>query len=177
MTELDTRCLEAFPNWLRILGDDARALAQLVAVDGTPDPARRSLIAALNYMFKSLDLIPDGIEDLGFIDDAFVFRVAAADALAEGAKDSTLSRLGGELGLVKEFLDSDFARLDGYVKNLANTAARGRTVDEISNDAAVRSDFVREVKSWAESYVAPTFQRDAKTLVKLRSFLLTKLPQ
>jgi hypothetical protein len=29
-------------------------------------------------IFKSLDLIPDGIEDLGFIDDAFVFRVAAA---------------------------------------------------------------------------------------------------
>src|SRR5215470_7464213 len=85
MTELEARCLEAFPNWLRILGDDARALSKWVASDGTPDAARRSLIAALNYLFKSLDLIPDGIEDLGFVDDAFVFRVASSLALHESS--------------------------------------------------------------------------------------------
>jgi uncharacterized membrane protein YkvA (DUF1232 family) len=175
MTELDTRCLEAFPNWLRILGDDARALSQLVAADATPEAARRTLISALNYLFKSLDLIPDGIEDLGFVDDAFVFRVSAAEAA--GASDATLSRLKNELGLVKEFLGSDYARLERYVKTLASTTARGRSVDEITKDASVRADFVREVKSWSESYVAPAFQRDAKTLVKLKSFLLTKLPE
>jgi len=177
MTELDIRCLEAFPNWLRVLGDDARAVAQLVASDTTPEAGRRALIAALNYLFKSLDLIPDGIEDLGFIDDAFVFRVAAQNAVAAGTSDSTLSRLSGDVELVKDFLGSDYARLEGYVRNLTSTAARGRTVDQIASDPAVRSEFVREVRSWADGYVAPAFQRDAKTLVKLKSFLSTKLPQ
>src|SRR5262249_51532725 len=137
MTDLDTRCLESFPAWLRSLGDDARAMAQLVSADATPDAARRSLISALNYLFKSLDLIPDGIEDLGFIDDAFVFRVAAAHGISAGAADSTLSRLSNDLALVKDFLGSDYSRLERYVKSLSNTSARDRSVDDILKDASV----------------------------------------
>ncbi len=38
-------------------------------------PSRRYATAGLNYIFKSLDLIPDGIDDIGFCDDAFVIRV------------------------------------------------------------------------------------------------------
>ena len=77
-------------------------------------------------------MIPDGLEDLGFIDDAFVLRVAAAQ-VSESERDA-----GGVL--------------------------------------AKRADFVREVAQWAAGYAAPTFARDARSLVKLRSFLATRLP-
>jgi uncharacterized membrane protein YkvA (DUF1232 family) len=101
MATLEARCLDAFPNWLRSLADDARALASVLEADA-PDTAQRRSAAALNYLFKSLDLIPDGLEDLGFIDDAFVVRAAAESVKLESegslAADSTgtLARLAEE---------------------------------------------------------------------------------
>ncbi len=176
LTELESRCLEAFPTWLRTLGDDARALAALVESGDTAAPVRRKAAAALNYLLRSLDLIPDGIEDLGFIDDAFVFRVAAAGQAADAA-DPVLARLAGEAGLIRELLEDDYARLETYVAGLGSAPSRGRTVDDILGDAAVTAEFVRDIRGWADAYSSPTFQRDAKNLVKLKSFLSAKLPK
>jgi uncharacterized membrane protein YkvA (DUF1232 family) len=105
MSTLENRCLDTFPAWLRTLSEDATQLAALLS---TPDtPAAAGAAAALNYLFKSLDLIPDGLEDLGFIDDAFVLRVAAAsiDAAARSSDaNGTLERLAGDAPLIEEFL-------------------------------------------------------------------------
>lgn len=174
LTELESRCLEAFPNWLRTLGDDARALAALVEASGTPQAVRRQAAATLNYLLRSLDLIPDGIEDLGFIDDAFVFRVGAAGA---DPADPVLARLAGEAGLIRDLLEGDYARLEAYVAGLGAAPSRGRTVDDILGDPAVTAEFVRDIRAWADGYASPAFQRDAKNLVKLKSFLSAKLPK
>lgn len=182
MTELDTRCLDAFPAWLRGLADDVRALAALVEGDALPEEARRHCVMVLNYLFKSLDLIPDGIEDLGFIDDAFVFRVAAAtalesdDAVAEADPGGTLARLAAENALVSEFLGPDYGRLVTHVRSLEAMTVRGRSVAEVLASADVRTEFLREARAWADEYEAPGFMRDEKNLVKLRSFLGAKLP-
>jgi uncharacterized membrane protein YkvA (DUF1232 family) len=179
MNELHTRCLDTFPEWLRSLGTDALDLAALLDGDAIPEESRRHVAGALNYLFKSLDLIPDGIEDLGFLDDAFVVRVAAKNALVgiEGDPPAVLTRLAAGTPLVLELLGDDYARLAKYVQNLVNGAARGRTTDEIVGDEAIRATFVSEVGSWAASYTAPSFSRDEKNIVKLASFLSAKLPQ
>ncbi len=178
MTTLESRCLDAFPNWLRTLGDDARALAAVVENGSTPESARRRAAAALNYLFKSLDLIPDGLEDLGFIDDAFVFRVAAAAIdPGEAASDASgaVGRLAADATLIGEFLGDVHARLQAYVSGLEAGSARGRSVDEIVKDEGKRAELVREVRQWADAYEVPGFTRDEKNLVKLRSFLAAKL--
>jgi len=177
MSTLDSRCLDAFPGWLRSLGEDAQKLGALLEQGDTTLAAQRGAASALNYLFKSLDLIPDGLEDLGFIDDAFVLRVAAAQ-VAEAERDAagTLARLAAEAALIGEFLGADYARLERYVQNLAGASARGRSVAQVLEDAAVRADFVREVKQWAAGYAAPSFTRDTRSLVKLKSFLSTRLP-
>jgi uncharacterized membrane protein YkvA (DUF1232 family) len=166
-----------FPSWLRSLGEDAAALGVIAEGDG-PEPARKYVVAGLNYLFKSLDLIPDGIDDLGFLDDAFVLRVAAALALAEApaAKTDVLARLSEDAHSIKEFLGSDYARLETYVRGLRKGAARGRTVDDIMTDKATRDAFTSEVRSWSAAFQAPMFTRDPKTLAKLKSFLGAKLP-
>lgn len=177
MTTLDSRCLEAFPAWLRSLADDAQQLAALLGqADATP-AAQRGAASALNYLFKSLDLIPDGLEDLGFIDDAFVLRAAAAlvDPAERGAA-GVLARLAAETELVREFLGEDYARLERYVGKLGEGQARGRSVASIVEDASVRADFVREVAQWGAGYAAPSFARDVRSLVKLKSFLSRRLP-
>jgi hypothetical protein len=180
MTTNDTaslaRFLEVFPAWLRTLGEDAGALGNVVTTPSS-DEVTRYVASGLNYIFKSLDLIPDGIDDLGFCDDAFVIRVAASLACeADGsARDGVLGRLADDARQVEEFLGDDYPRLVDYVKGLRKGAARGRTVEDIMTDASVRSTFVQEVAAWAQDYQVPSFTRDVKTLIKLKAFLNAKL--
>ncbi len=181
MSDENAAFLDAFPTWLRSLADDAVALAGLLGAESTPADARRCLAGGLNYLFKSLDLVPDGIDDIGYLDDAFVLRVAARDALkVEGSKAAdlkgALERLAGEVATIDAFLGADAARLSAYVKQLGKGAARGRTVDDIIGDAAVRKEFVGDVHNFAKGYQPPTFTRDEKTLVKMKSFLTARLP-
>lgn len=177
MTPLEARCLEAFPAWLKTLAEDATELAALVESDGRAGPAGRAAACALSYLFKSLDLIPDGLEDLGFLDDAFVFRVAAA-AVPEperGASDGALARLAADARLVEEFLTDVYPKLALYVTSLETAVVRGRSVESVTGDANVATELAGEVRQWATSYQAPAFHRDARNLVKLRAFLATKL--
>jgi uncharacterized membrane protein YkvA (DUF1232 family) len=181
MTELENRCLDTFPEWLRSLATDASDLAGVLASQDSPEAVRRPLAGGLNYLFKSLDLIPDGIEDLGFLDDTFVLRVASAFAAAESpaAREQTpvLARLTRDAELIAELLGDDYARLKAYVRTLEKGAARGRTVDEILSDEDIRTTFLHELAGWASSYTAPTFSRDTKNLIKLKSFLSVRLPE
>ncbi len=176
MTDLQNRCLDAFPEWLRGLSNDATELSAVVGDEAVPQPARLHAASALNYLFKSLDLIPDGIEDLGFLDDAFVLRVAAKLAKDRGGSGATLDRLAGGVALIEELLGKDFSRLVTYVEGLVHGAARGRTAEEVVGDPNVRAAFTTELSAWASGYQAPTFARDEKNLVKLTSFLSAKLP-
>jgi uncharacterized membrane protein YkvA (DUF1232 family) len=175
---IDPRYLEMFPQWLRSLGEDAALVGDVLAAGAPADDATRSLVAGLNYIFKSLDLIPDGIDDLGFLDDAFVLRVACAQAgvARPDVKQGVVQRLGDDAHAVREFLGDDYARLETYVRGLRKGAARGRTVDDVVDDAGVRGQFLQEVKAWSASFQVPTFTRDTKTLVKLKAFLNAKLP-
>ena len=175
---IDSRYLEVFPRWLRSLGDDAAAVSELLASPSGGDDAARSLVSGLNYIFKSLDLIPDGIDDLGFLDDAFVLRVACSLAAAERPeqKGGIVQRLTDDARAVKDFLGEDYPRLEAYVKGLRKGAARGRTVEDIVTDGPTRAQFLQEVRAWSAAYQVPTFTRDQKTLVKLKAFLGAKLP-
>ncbi len=176
MNETDSKCLETFPEWLRSLATDAGDLAEIIPDEDVSERQRKLATAALNYLFKSLDLIPDGIEDLGYLDDAFVLRVACSLAADETQKTAIVERLAKDASLISELLGDDYARLESYVEKLQGGAARGRTVDEILTDAAIRRDFLNEVKGWVSSYDAPAFTNDEKNLVKLKSFLSAKLP-
>jgi Protein of unknown function (DUF1232) len=175
---IDPRYLEMFPQWLRSLGEDASQIGDVLGADSSGDDAARSLVAGLNYIFKSLDLIPDGIDDLGYLDDAFVLRVGCA--LACGArpelKQGAVERLAEDAHAVRDFLAEDYGRLEGYVRGLRKGAARGRTVEDIVGDPGTKQQFLQEVKAWASAYQVPSFTRDQKTLVKLKAFLNAKLP-
>ena len=181
MSDENLRYFESFPAWLRSLADDAVALAGLLTAESTPAPARRWIAGGLTYLFKSLDLVPDGIDDIGYLDDAFVLRLAAKEALAEeGARSAdlkgVLERLASDVPTIQEFLGDDHPRLEKYVRELSKGAARGRTVADIVDKADVRKDFATDLHAFAKGYSSPSFTRDEKTLVKLRSFLGSRLP-
>lgn len=172
------RFLDLFPTWIKSLGSDVNELAALVRDGSLDETPRRHVIGSINYLFKSLDLIPDGIEDIGFLDDAFVLRVAARLAQASGGQGAVLARLAADATAVNDFLGSaDAARLETYVQGLSKGSARGRSVDEVLGAESVRIGLLGDVSSWVASYDPPTFTRDERTLVKLRAFLDTRLPR
>ena len=77
MTESPHQHLDLFASWLRTLGEDVEALGAVVSSPEAAAPTRQMIAGGLNYVFKSLDLIPDGIDDIGYLDDAFVLRYPA----------------------------------------------------------------------------------------------------
>lgn len=178
MSDSDARFLDAFGGWLIALGRDAELLGSVLASDDCAEPARKAAAGGLNYLFKSLDLIPDGIDDIGYLDDAFVLRVSAAQAVEAGAEGhAPLVSLAQESKLVREFLGETYERLDRYVAGLRTGAARGRTVQDILAGSEVLEEFLEDVKGFAETYRPPTFTRDPKNLIKLRAFFDAKLPK
>lgn len=182
MSEIEASCLKKFGVWLQELPEDARLMAKLTLHGQVDESSRRRLVSALNYLFKSVDLIPDGIEDLGYMDDAFVLRVTASLVGTERAElldlDSTgvLRRLAADAELVEGFLEADYARALRFVKGLGSIEARGRSVDAIVAEASVLEQFVDEVESWSKTFESPAFKQDEKNLIRLRAFLQTKLP-
>ncbi len=174
MIDADARFLDAFSAYLKSLAADAESLAKAVEDESLGVPARLPLASALNYLFKSLDLIDDGIEGLGFLDDAFVLRLSASQA--RGDFGDEVARLAEEADLVREFAGDLGPRLDAYVDGLRDMSVRGRTPLAIVSEPAVREEFLADVRSWAARYERPNFSHDAKNLVKLRAFLDAKLP-
>lgn len=175
--------LDTFPTWLRNLALEAEDIVGLLLVSGIAEDAREAIAGGINYLFKSLDLIPDGIDDIGYLDDAFVLRVAADLACRENLGEAsdeqteTLRRLADECDLIREFLGDDYGRLESYVLGLRNGAARGRSVSDILADADITKDFVSDVGGFAKSYDAPSFSREEKNLIKLKAFFDAKLPK
>jgi uncharacterized membrane protein YkvA (DUF1232 family) len=179
--DLDEQCLDAFPRWLRSLARDVGALASLVDAEELPTEARALVAGALTYLVKSLDLIPDGVEDLGYIDDAFVVRVASAlalDHVPEPAREAhpVLARLASDARLIERFMGAQYPRLEQYAARVSELSARGRSVQDVLTDADQRAGLISEIQAWADSYEDPLFQRDPRTLIKLSAFLDTKLP-
>jgi uncharacterized membrane protein YkvA (DUF1232 family) len=176
MTDVEQAAIDTFGKWLRELASDASTVADAVADESVPASVKRPLAGSLNYLFKSLDLIDDGIEGLGFLDDAFVLRVAADQAKNSGSLPEGLGSLAEDAELIREALGDLYARLDKFVASLVDSSVRGRSVEAIVNETEVREGLLGDVRGWASRYTAPAFVMDEQGLVKLRAFLAAKLP-
>ncbi len=180
MSTVEERCLETFPRWLESLARDAQTLAQLLTAEQR-EGCQRRVASILGYLFKSVDLIPDGLEEIGMLDDAFVLRVGAAllvldDRLPEGEQGDGVRRLAADSLLVEEFLGPDMLRLRRYVESLGSLSSRGRTADAVVRKPAVRRELLEDVESLAARYQPPRRPLDGHGLIKLSSFLTAKLP-
>lgn len=183
MAGIEDKCLDAFAGWLGTLGDDIVVLLRAAeALDAPPD-ARKALVGAINYVFKSLDLVPDGIDDIGYLDDAFVIRTGAALAVrhglpaVQGDATAAIGGLAAAAETVREFLGPAlYRRFESYVSNLRRGSARGRSAEDISSSAEVFAAFAADVRSFAKGYRPPDFAKDRRSLIKLKAFFEAKLP-
>lgn len=175
MTDESAPTLETLAGWLESLADDVRVVTSALADEGTPGAAKKALAGGLNYLLKSLDLIDDGIEGLGFLDDAFVLRLCAENAARGAALSDDALKLAGEAGLVRDFLGDLAGEFSTFVEGLESLTVRGRSAESIARDVATREELLGEVSGWVSRYEAPPFRRDEKSLTTLRAFLRAKL--
>jgi hypothetical protein len=178
----DTDFKKAFVAWLAGLGGEARELAALLAREDAPPSLRRFAAETLNQLLYAVDLIPEGIEGLGYLETLFGVRLLARE-LSEAEPDSasadphgTVRRLATEARLVRSFLgEEDEGRLLGLVRAQSEKRARGRSVTELLELPEARSAAMEELQSWAEHYRPSQFGTGSHDLVRLLSFLRTRV--
>ena len=181
MADAERPYLATFAPWLASLGEDARELSRCLDNVAVPAQVRILVAGGLSYLLKSLDLVPDGAQDIGLLDDAFVLRIAASlatftpGAWADAEFGALIRRLAADAGAVRGFLGPIYPRLLEYTRSLGKSMARGRPIaDLVVNDEA-RQGFVADIDAWASVYEAPSPPQDPMALLKLRSFLETRL--
>lgn len=178
----DTEFKQAFVAWLAGLGGEARELSALLAREEAPPGLLRFAAETLNQLLYAVDLIPEGIEGLGYLEALFGVRLLARE-LSEAEPDSvsadphgTVRRLAREAGLVRSFLgEDDEGRLLALARAQSEKRVRGRSVTELLEVPEARSAALEEAQGWAEEYRPPQFGTGSHDLVRLLSFLRTRV--
>lgn len=106
--------LPTFAGWLVALGEDVLSLANLLESSEARPRWRRVSAEALESLLRASELIPEGLESLGYLEQAFVFRLLARRSLdGDGADESYVAELGSdpadvplEVGDASEALDA-----------------------------------------------------------------------
>lgn len=183
MTDINTRCLEIFPHWLASLADDVCTIQDALTGNLSRE-VKQTLAGGINYLFKSLDLVPDGIDDIGYVDDAFVLRMASRRACNQGIESlsddlrTKLGRMSLDVDVIAELLGEElFKRFQKYTDALATGSARGRTVDEILDIPEIAAEFSAEMVDFLDTYENPGFNDDEKNIIKLKAFMEARLPR
>jgi uncharacterized membrane protein YkvA (DUF1232 family) len=107
----------------------------------TPPGSRRTLVGALNYVLDALDIFPDHYQGLGLVDDALVLRLAAVQAVTDGAAHRGLRQLAADDRDVRAIVGSSYDGLYALVQSLAERPVRGRAPAQILADPDMRSIF------------------------------------
>ena len=176
---MTTQFLPAFASWLHTLGEDALSLAHLLESPEAPAPFRLASAEALSYLLRTSELIPEGIEHLGYLEVAFALRAVAKRALAEGATEGSLEgrvpRLAAEAALIADFLQDDLDPFWEMVLAPAALSRAGRSATDVLEDAALRAATLEQARAWVEQYRAPELSPGEEELVKIRAYFRTRL--
>lgn len=181
MTPTEARFLRSFQSWLDAMGSEVDALAKSLEVADAPEALRRASATSLAYVLRSFELIPEGLEALGYLDDLFVFRACAQRALLEDPEaasfdtSGTFARLAAEAELVAELLGEDYEQLQAAAFAPGPAHAQGRRADELLSEPELCATALAEARAWIESYRAPELATGAEELVKIAAFFRTKL--
>jgi uncharacterized membrane protein YkvA (DUF1232 family) len=176
--------IDMLESWLESLPKDIETFVDIASNGELPVEVRKQSAGVLNYLFKSVDLIPDGIDDIGFLDDVLTLRIGAS-LLDHGeiARENTgaaerVRALDGDMPAIRELLGEDiFRRFQNYTLALREGSARGRSTSDIVSSESTLHEVRMDVRNFASQYAPPRLDKSERTLKKLKSFLDTRLPR
>jgi hypothetical protein len=177
----DQKFLPAFSGWLHALGEDVLSLANLLGTPEAPVPFRLAAAQGLHGLLRLAELVPEGIEALGYLEGAFAIRVISERALAESPElaeagaEGRVPRLAADAALVAEFLGEGLPRFRELWLSPAASTRAGRAASDLLVDEALRHDVQREAREWAEHFHAPELGEGPEERVKVEAFFRTRL--
>jgi uncharacterized membrane protein YkvA (DUF1232 family) len=164
--------IQTLQRFVNSFAADAGTLRTALRDAATPAPARRVLVGALNYVLDALDIFPDHYKGLGLADDALVFRVAAAQAVAAGCRHDGVVHLAADHDETADILGDVAKPFETFVAKLAERTVRGRTGDKVLADgdtsAMFHADLDRELVRHVTSQITPGIQGAAGVISELR---------
>jgi len=173
--------IDTFKSWAESIRPDVDALKAVVESSKADAHSRKLAGAALSYLVSRMDLIPDWNEGIGVIDDVMVLRVAAQ--LTAGhergvptSAEVSLERMANEAEQIAKFLGAAiYDKLKSYVSKLADQSVRGRTPQQLIDDAAARKAFYVDLDDEIKRTVPIVVNDPVDAELRLKAYLTHKL--
>jgi uncharacterized membrane protein YkvA (DUF1232 family) len=174
--------IDVFKSWADTIRQDIDAFKTLLESGKADKESRRLAGSALSYLVSRMDLIPDWNEGIGVIDDVMVLRVCAAltqgherGALPTNAEIS-LDRMANESERIVDFLGASiYDKLKLYCAKLGDQKVRGRTANQLLDDAAARKALYSEVEDELKKSVPIVVNDPTDAELRLKAYLTHKL--
>ncbi|MCW5803770.1 MAG: DUF1232 domain-containing protein [Deltaproteobacteria bacterium] len=174
--------IDVFKSWADTIRQDIDAFKSLLESAKADKESKRLAASALSYMVSRMDLIPDWNEGIGVIDDVMVLRVCAqlSQSHARGdlptAAEISLDRMANESERIADFLGvALYDRLKAYCAKAGEQAVRGRTANQLVDDAAARKALYAEVEDELKKSVPIVVNDPTDAELRLKAYLTHKL--
>ncbi|MBV8756357.1 MAG: DUF1232 domain-containing protein [Deltaproteobacteria bacterium] len=174
--------IDVFKGWAETIRADVDALKALLEADKASLEARKLAGGALQYLVSKMDLIPDWNEGIGVVDDVMVLRVCAQ--LSQGhdrgslptSAEVNLDRMANEADKISAFLGGGvYDKLKSYCSKLGDQAVRGRTPQQLIDDAATRKALYVELDDEIKKTVPIVVNDPVDAELRLKAYLTHKL--
>ena len=174
--------IDVFKGWADTIRQDVEAFKALLESSSAEHDARKLAAGALSYLVSKMDLIPDWNEGIGVIDDVMVLRVCAQLAQDQDrgklptSAEVSFERLANEAEKITAFLGGGtYDKLKAYCAKLGETRVRGRTTQQLIDDAAQRKQFYGELDDELKKTVPIVVKDPADAELRLKAYLTHKL--
>jgi uncharacterized membrane protein YkvA (DUF1232 family) len=174
--------IDVFKGWADTIRQDIEAYKALLESSSAEHDARKLAAGTLSYLVSKMDLIPDWNEGIGVIDDVMVLRVSAqlAQDLDRGSlpasAEVSFERLANEAEKITAFLGGGtYDKLKAYCAKLGDQKIRGRTTQQLIDDATQRKQFYGELDDELKKTVPIVITDPADAELRLKAYLTHKL--
>jgi hypothetical protein len=149
----DPKFLPAFSGWLHALGEDVLSLAHLLGLPEAAVPVRLAAAQGLHGLLRLVELVPEDIEALGYLEGAFAVRVIAERALAERPEPAAEAAVEPAAEAAVE--PAAEAAVEPAAEAAVEPAAEGR-VPRLAADAALVAEFLGDdLPRFREIWLSP----------------------
>jgi len=149
---------ETLVRWIASLPSDIKVLVVMIGDDKLDMRARSLAVGTLLYLIASIDLIPDNIPVLGYVDDVLVLHIALGVILqidperAEHYRKKypeVIGRIDEQTQLLTDALGALYSWLKAFVESLAQRHYKGRRPEEVVRSASAREEIFDEAMVFA----------------------------
>ncbi|MDY6868884.1 MAG: YkvA family protein [Chloroflexota bacterium] len=167
----DLNFFKLLSSWLVNLPTDTKMLIEMVRDDELDIKARTLAVGTVVYILSTIDIIPDNIPVLGFIDDVTILRLSLMLILEIDPNRATHYREKYEntfvdwyeqLEVAKEILGSLYSWLRALAEKLPNRRFHGKSTEEVVKSEQLQEELFDEAMEYVSKVdVDPKTVEDA----------------